>query len=414
MDKFWYIRLKEKLFSLDISQPMMRFFGVVMAVNYPLYWVIWNPDLTLQGHFVDLVLRVIATLLCLGLVLKDQLFGAKSKFLSIYWLGTVVYCLPFFFSFMTLVYHASAVWLMGLVSSLFFTFLLFDAGVALAVLIVGSALAYGLYQIWYPPFYVDLGQISVFDFGVTLFAAILIGSLFAHKKGLIIHEKLTSLRGLAGTVAHEMRTPLAVINLEAGWLKNKLKQPRLTKEDINAVNDCPNRLMATANNALMVIDMLLANLKVVAPSEMQFNQMSSILNQSLESYPLSELELAKINIATFDDFIFYGDPDLMRHVIYNLLKNSLHYIKAVRKGEIYIWITREKGYNVLHFKDTARGIDPVDLPYLFNRFYSKRKYGTGLGLAFCRRVMLDLGGKIKCDSVLGDYVEFTLYFPVVK
>ena len=414
MDKFWLIRLKEKLFSVDISQPMMRFFGIIMAVNYPLYWVAWNPTLSYQGAELDIAMRLMATILCLGLVFSKFFFRPETKVLSVYWLGTVIYCLPFFFSFMTLVNHASAVWLMNLISAIFFVFLLFDAGVALAVLISGSAFAYLIYSLLYPPFVVELGQITLFDFFMTLLAAVVIGSLFSYKKGIVVHEKLMSLRSLAATVAHEMRTPLAVINLEAGWLRSKLQQPELTKEDINAVNDCANRLMATTNNALVVIDMLLANLKVTPPGEGSLLSIQTVLRQSIETYPLSVQESDKINIADFSDFEFYGDPDLIRHVFYNLIKNALYFIKAVRKGEIYVWVTKTKKYNVIHFKDTAKGVPSEELPYLFNRFYSKRKYGTGLGLAFCRCVMLDLGGKITCKSVMNEYTEFMLYFPIVK
>lgn len=385
-----------------------------MAVNYPLYWIIWNPDLAYRGNELDIAMRLFATILCVGLVFSKHIFRPNSKILSLYWLVTVIYCLPFFFTFMTLVNHASTVWLMNLISSVFFVFLLFDAGVALSVLITGSLASYFIYTILYPPFFVDLGEITLFDFFMTLFATVVIGSLFSYKKGMIIHEKLTSLRALAATVAHEMRTPLAVVNLEAGWLRNKLQKPELTDEDINAVNDCPNRLMATTNNALMVIDMLLANLKVTSAKESVLLSIQDTIQNAFETYPLAAQELDKINIAEFRDFQFYGDPDLVQHVFYNLIKNSLYFMKAMRKGEIYVWVSQTDKYNIVHFKDTAKGIPPEELPYLFNRFYSKRKYGTGLGLAFCRRVMLDLGGKITCKSVMNEYAEFMLYFPIVK
>ena len=412
MDRFWLVRLKNKLFNLDISQPMMRFFGIVMAVNYPVYWIAWHQDFQFAGNELDLILRGIATLLCLGLAFKDSWSLPQSRKLFIYWLVTVIYCLPFFFSFMTLLNHASAVWLMNLISSIFFVFVLFDAGVALVLLVVGSTFGYLAYSLFYPPFYVDLGEVSLFDFVMTLFATIVIGSLFSHKKGIITHEKMMSLRALAGTIAHEMRTPLAVINLEAGWLKNKLSQPKLTQQDINAVNDCPNRLTSTTNNALMIIDMLLANLKIATPREVKLCHISKIILSAIETYPLNQSEVEKIHVDNSHDFEFKGDPDLIRHVIYNLLKNSLYYMKAARKGHIYIWTSRQGRYHCLHFKDTALGVAPEELPNLFTRFYSKRKYGTGLGLAFCRRVMLDLGGKIKCDSVINDYAEFILYFPI--
>ena len=67
--------------------------------------------------------------------------------------------------------------------------------------------------------------------------------------------------------------------------------------------------------------------------------------------------------------------------------------------------------NKLHIKDTAKGIKQEDLPHIFDNLYSKRKGGTGVGLAHCKMVMQSYGGSISCDSVYGVYTTFTLTFP---
>jgi len=108
---------------------------------------------------------------------------------------------------------------------------------------------------------------------------------------------------------------------------------------------------------------------------------------------------------------FTGNQLLTIHIIFNLLKNALYYIKSVGKGEIYIWLELGEEMNKLCFKDTAKGISSNELPHVFERFYSNTQGGSGIGLAFCKMTMEQFGGDIHCESVEGDYAEFVLSFP---
>ena len=65
-------------------------------------------------------------------------------------------------------------------------------------------------------------------------------------------------------------------------------------------------------------------------------------------------------------------------------------------------------------RDNGPGIAPEVLDGLFEPFRSVGKSGgTGLGLAYCRRVMKAFGGEIRCDSVRGEFTEFTMRFPPI-
>ena len=94
------------------------------------------------------------------------------------------------------------------------------------------------------------------------------------------------------------------------------------------------------------------------------------------------------------DFKFNGDDTLIIHVILNLLKNAFYFIDKVGKGEIYIWAEINKNKSLLHFKDTAQGIEPEVLPKIFNQFFTyETNRGTGIGLSFCKIVMQSHHGK---------------------
>jgi signal transduction histidine kinase len=99
------------------------------------------------------------------------------------------------------------------------------------------------------------------------------------------------------------------------------------------------------------------------------------------------------------------------HVFFNLIKNSLYYLKRAEKGSVHIWIENGIKNNTLHFQDTGTGIPPENLPHIFDQFFSTESNGTGIGLAFCKLVMQSMDGNIECVSELGKYTEFILTFP---
>src|SRR5262249_5754899 len=123
----------------------------------------------------------------------------------------------------------------------------------------------------------------------------------------------------------------------------------------------------------------------------------------------------KIDATGVQDFIFYGDENLVKHIFFNLLKNALYFIEKAGKGEIKIWTTENVDYNQVYFKDTGPGIDKEKLPHIFEKFFtSDTHHGTGIGLAFCKLVMEAIGGSIQCESEIGQYTQFILNFPKPK
>ena len=96
----------------------------------------------------------------------------------------------------------------------------------------------------------------------------------------------------------------------------------------------------------------------------------------------------------------------MIFVLFNLLKNSLYY-----KAKIDIWLETSNQANFLHFKDYGTGIEQDKINHIFDDFFtSDKKGGTGLGLPFCKKVILAFGGDISCKSIEGEFTEFVLSF----
>ncbi|MEF1339153.1 response regulator, partial [Vibrio rotiferianus] len=122
----------------------------------------------------------------------------------------------------------------------------------------------------------------------------------------------------------------------------------------------------------------------------------------------------RIHLSANNDFIANLNGTLFSFVIFNLLRNAIYYFDSYPQSQIEIQYEIGQYENTLVFRDTGPGIDENILHRVFEDFFSHQKSGgSGLGLGYCQRVMRSFGGRIECQSVLGQYTEFYLYFPVV-
>jgi PAS domain S-box-containing protein len=247
-------------------------------------------------------------------------------------------------------------------------------------------------------------------------------------------ERIETIRLMGMSVAHELRTPLRAISSGAHGTLNKLSTliavfkkatelgieipegyPELYPRDITLLERVLKNIELEAQAAFSVIDMLLikGNLSKINKDKFTNCRLSTCINNSLARYPFKPGE-EKLIECKDGDFTFHGDTLLVVHVLFNLIKNALYYVKRAGKGSIIIWIENGSNNNKLHFKDTGTGISPDNLPHMFEQFFSTESNGTGIGLAFCKLVMQSMDGGIECFSELGEYTEFILTFPKLQ
>jgi signal transduction histidine kinase len=235
-----------------------------------------------------------------------------------------------------------------------------------------------------------------------------------------------TLEVLSGSIAHEVRTPLAIININTENLHKELnhcfekcaKHTPAMAAHKKSIEKFIKNIKFAVKSGSNIIDMLLIKLRSVVSKQTENQKTESLsiktcINEVINEYPFYEDERKKVlwNDKNNTDFIYKGNNLLTKHVLFNLLKNSLRAIKENNHGEIYISLRSDKKFNYLIFKDTAVGIPATALKSLFQPFYSDSKDGTGLGLAFCKMIMQSYAGDITCDSKEGKYTEFSLHFP---
>jgi two-component system, CAI-1 autoinducer sensor kinase/phosphatase CqsS len=240
---------------------------------------------------------------------------------------------------------------------------------------------------------------------------------------------------LTGSIAHDLRTPISIIAMEADILKKYLPCLLNMYNTVNTLNisievdnipdrirprlfSVDDRLQKTVQEMRDFIDTTLKTLsKVVSGNLMESDlvicSMWHCIHNTLLRYPFSSQQRELI---TWDqaDFKFMANPVLMIRIFFNLIKNSLEQIEKNKGGKIYIRTEIKNDTNLIYFKDTAGGASPEVVDKLFSGFCTTKEGGTGIGLAFCKLTIENFGGNITCHSDHGKYIEFTLSFPVIS
>ncbi|MFL6200505.1 MAG: sensor histidine kinase [Thermoanaerobaculia bacterium] len=104
------------------------------------------------------------------------------------------------------------------------------------------------------------------------------------------------------------------------------------------------------------------------------------------------------------------DPVRIRQVLLNLLANALRHTPA--EGVISVEVQAQPQRMLIRVRDTGSGIAPEDLPHLFERFQKgSDSRGSGLGLAIARKLVLAHGGDIGIESTPGQGTEVTVSLP---
>ena len=134
---------------------------------------------------------------------------------------------------------------------------------------------------------------------------------------------------------------------------------------------------------------------------------STIVNAAIKECSLSYPEAQDIKLDLEDFQVKYNFHNL-KHVIINLIKNA--YAHNGRNVEIEI----KSKDNVLYFIDYGVGINENIINKIFDKFFTNNRNGTGLGLSYCKLIMSDINGSIKCESIEGKYTKFILKFPKIN
>ncbi len=211
--------------------------------------------------------------------------------------------------------------------------------------------------------------------------------------------------------AHELRTPLAVIISDAQTALRRERSPEEYRDTIRACEEAAQDMRRLAESLLELARMD-AGGGQEPPTPVD---LARLLREHVERIrPLAALRDIQIHLDLAPATV-PGHPEQMGRVFTNLLSNAIDY--NTPGGSVRVAMRTDPRWAVVTVEDTGTGIDPEDLPHIFDRFYRTSRTRpvadghSGLGLAICKSILDAHGGQIEASSQPGQGTVFTLRWP---
>jgi two-component system, OmpR family, manganese sensing sensor histidine kinase len=227
-----------------------------------------------------------------------------------------------------------------------------------------------------------------------------------------IEQSFQRLQQFTSDASHELRSPLAAIQMNAEVALEYSEGIRdLDAEKFRAIESAATQLTALTEKLL-----LLARTDQAPRHQQEMVDLSVILEQLLQLYrPQFENKQIHLKAQLNEHLYVAGDQVQLSQLFNNLISNALRYTLA--EGMVEIQANLEESHLVVSIKDTGIGIAPEHLNHVFERFWQvdqARSYhagGFGLGLAIAQSIAQNHGGKIAITSELGQGSCFTVCLP---
>jgi len=262
----------------------------------------------------------------------------------------------------------------------------------------------------------DLGQAISVDFILSPFFSNnrIEGAVLSLSEHIGIAERedyeFDSLVYLIGSIAHEIKNPLGGIKGAAQLLRHKTQNAPID-EYIDLIIRETDRLNLILHDYLSICK---------KPS---FNPVN--IHEVMEkAIAILDVPMKKAGIRLsrlYDPSLpqVRGDEAKLLQVFLNILKNALEAMRRGGRLEVATYPSLEsvrsggrvKRWAVISVKDSGRGIPASDLQKIFLPFYTRKKQGTGIGLAVSKKFIRDHGGLIKVRSEQGKGTVFFIYIP---
>ena len=247
-------------------------------------------------------------------------------------------------------------------------------------------------------------------------AAVAISNAQAYKRERESVSRLADLDRLktdfVATVTHELKTPLTSLLGYAQILRKRATElnPEQREEFFSIMARQGERILRLIEE-LLQSSRLEAGAPKLRREPLDIKAIAAELEKELSS--MSRSHDLEFNVPD-KDLGLYGDATAIEHILTNLLENAIKYSKP----DTTIRFSVEELGNEVHIKiaDEGQGIEPEDLPFIFERFRQaqgngKTRNSVGLGLYIVRSLVNAHGGRVWADSKLEQGTTFTVALP---
>lgn len=223
-----------------------------------------------------------------------------------------------------------------------------------------------------------------------------------------------AMREFVANASHELRTPIASIQASVDTLKLGAElPPEIIEQFLDRIDDGAQRMTALVNE-LMDLTLLEAGR---SPIHLQMTNAADLMASVMKSHgPVGINEGHEISTVIADDVPdILIDRSKMERAVGNLLVNAMKFTPP--SGTIKLECKRDREFVEYSVQDSGEGIDPEELPHIFERFYKSQRSsgdrtGFGLGLSITKNIVEIHNGTVEVESVVGEGSTFTVRLPI--
>ncbi len=226
-----------------------------------------------------------------------------------------------------------------------------------------------------------------------------------------------SRKELVAVISHDLRTPIASIKGYVEGLQDGIvKDPEMFQRYLAVIRDKTSKLDHLIDDLFQYSQLELGNLSMELKEVDSRLMLENILETAEFDFAGHPVEL--VVKRPLPSVKIMADEHRISQVIDNILQNAMRYVEG-EKGKVVVEAEIKVSLLRIQIRDNGAGIPEEDLPHLFDRFYRREKSrskdygGIGLGLAICRHIVEEHGGKIWAESRLGEGTSFTFTLPLI-
>jgi two-component system, NtrC family, sensor histidine kinase HydH len=216
-------------------------------------------------------------------------------------------------------------------------------------------------------------------------------------------ERLSTFGQLVGSIGHDLRNPLGVIETSLFILRGRIGTDDRAKKHVDRIGE----QLGIANGIITNLLDMIRN----KPLARERVSLAAVVGGAAEAVKLPpDVALTLDGVAELPDI--EGDPGQLRQVFVNLIDNAVH--AASPKGTVRVHGERADGLVELAVEDSGPGVDAATRRRLFEPLITTKDKGIGLGLALVKKIAERHGGTIEYADRTGGGARFVLRLPALR
>ena len=412
----------KKLQKTVIDNLKVDFFSMIAILMNCTFLLVYAIQYQLADKNLILLTSIPIYILCALCLIIEFLYlesnetGLNKKYLKILWFIFLIYGLGFFPTYAVFITSGKKYTVLNLSTSLLLLAMMVDWLVFMIVSISGILFAYILFL--FTKTHHDMmlfHNTKPYLLSYILLYMFLAASLFMRQKEKVQEKKMDFMKVFGSAIAHEVNAPLASMRMLSDTLSVIISNMKVKNKDDNytiTLKQMEYEMLTTVINdgfkkastdALQIVEMLLTTLRNKYIDNKTPCKISLIAEDAIKMSDHLNHNNANIQLIIYQDFEIICTRNLLKHVIYNLIKNSF------KHGGINVHVMIEIHHNKVIVSDNGIGIHQDKIKRIFDAFFTDGN-GSGIGLAFCKFVLNDMNAKISCESEVNKFTKFIIEF----